>query len=54
MEVAAMPAGPPPLDKGYEMLLDALAFEPATVEFLAARTHLAGKSVASMLAETRA
>jgi Smg protein len=42
-------AGPPPLDKEYEMLLDALGFEPATVDVLVARTHLAGKSVASML-----
>src|SRR5450432_4213147 len=46
---AATPAGPPPLDKEYEMLLDALGFEPATVDVLIARTHLAGKSVASML-----
>jgi DNA processing protein len=42
-------AGPPPLDKAYEMLLDALAFEPATADVLVARTHLADKSVASML-----
>jgi DNA processing protein len=42
-------AAAPPLDKEYEMLLDALGFEPATVDVLVARTHLAGKSVASML-----
>ena len=36
------------------MLLDALDFEPATVDVLVARTHLAGKSVASMLLQTRA
>lgn len=37
------------LDKKYEMLLDALGFEPATVDVLAARTALAGESIASML-----
>ena len=37
------------LDKEYEMLLDALGFEPATVDVLVARTHLPGESVASML-----
>jgi DNA processing protein len=41
-------AGPPTLDKAQEMLLDALGFEPATVDVFVARTHLAGKSVASM------
>ena len=39
----------PELDKEYEMLLDALGFEPATVDVLVARTHLPGESVASML-----
>src|SRR5579863_10023342 len=39
----------PPLDKEYEMLLDALGFEPATVDVIAARTGLAGESIASML-----
>lgn len=40
---------PPELDKEYEMLLDALGFEPATIDVLVARTHLPGESVASML-----
>jgi DNA processing protein len=40
---------PPALDKEYEMLLDALGFEPATIDVLVARTHLASESVASML-----
>ncbi|TLY54242.1 MAG: DNA-protecting protein DprA, partial [Gammaproteobacteria bacterium] len=39
----------PVLDKEYEMLLDALGFEPATIDFLVARTRLAPESVASML-----
>jgi DNA processing protein len=43
------PRQPPELDKEYEMLLDALGFEPATVDVLVARTHLPGESVASML-----
>lgn len=37
------------LDKGYEMLLDAVGFEPATVDALALRTGLPGESIASML-----
>jgi DNA processing protein len=40
---------PPALDKEYEMLLDALGFEPATIDVLVARTRLARESVASML-----
>ena len=40
---------PPALDKEYEMLLDALGFEPATIDILVARTRLASESVASML-----
>jgi DNA processing protein len=40
---------PRALDKEYEMLLDALDFEPATTEILVARTHLPSESVASML-----
>ncbi|HEY0766713.1 MAG TPA: DNA-processing protein DprA [Steroidobacteraceae bacterium] len=40
---------PPALDKEYEMLLDALGFEPATIDVLVARTRLAPESVASML-----
>ena len=39
----------PVLDKEYEMLLDALGFEPATIDILVARTRLAPESVASML-----
>ena len=37
------------LDKEYEMLLDALGFEPATIDSLVARTELATESIASML-----
>jgi DNA processing protein len=40
---------PAELDKEYEMLLDALGFEPATIDTLVVRTHLPGESVASML-----
>jgi DNA processing protein len=43
------PPKPRELDKDYEMLLDALGFEPATIDVLVARTHLPGESVASML-----
>jgi DNA processing protein len=43
------PQKPPELDKEYEMLLDALGFEPATIDVLVARTRLPGESVASML-----
>ncbi len=39
---------PPPLDKEYEMLLDALGFEPVTFDTLAARSGLPGESIASM------
>ncbi len=45
----AEPREPRELDKEYEMLLDALGFEPATIDVLVARTHLPGESVASML-----
>ncbi len=41
--------GLPALDKGYEMLLDALGFEPATIDVLVARTGFPGAAVASML-----
>lgn len=37
------------LDKKYEMLLDAVGFEPATVDAIAARTGLAGEVIAPML-----
>jgi DNA processing protein len=40
---------PAPLDKEYEMLLDALGFEPATIDALVARSGLSGESIASML-----
>jgi DNA processing protein len=43
------PPPAPALDKEYEMLLDALGFEPATIDVLVARTHLPFESVASML-----
>ncbi len=43
------PTGRAVLDKEYEMLLDALGFEPATVDALVERTGLPGESVASML-----
>lgn len=39
----------PALDKGYEILLDALGFEPASVDVLISRTGLAADEVASML-----
>jgi DNA processing protein len=45
----AEPQKPPELDKEYEMLLDALGFDPATIDVLVARTRLPGESVASML-----
>ena len=48
MQSASAPALPE-LDKEYEMLLDALGFEPATMDVLVARTELPGESVASML-----
>jgi DNA processing protein len=40
---------PPKLDKDYEILLDALAFEPSGVDALVERTGLAASSLASML-----
>ncbi len=47
---AAAPAdSAPELDKEYEMLLDALGFEPATIDALVARTDLPTESIASML-----
>ena len=39
----------PALDKDYEILLDALGFEPAGVDLLVARTRLKADEVASML-----
>jgi DNA processing protein len=47
---ANMPAsGAPSLDKDYEILLDALGFEPAGLDVLVVRTGLAAGAVASML-----
>jgi DNA processing protein len=43
--VAARPA----LDKAYEILLDALGFEPASIDVLVSRTGFPDDSVASML-----
>jgi DNA processing protein len=43
------PAPSPTLDKGYEMLLDAVGFEPATVDALVFRTGLPSGTIASML-----
>ena len=40
---------PPPLDKAYKILLDALAFEPASVDSLIERTGMNSESIASML-----
>jgi DNA processing protein len=37
------------LDKDYEILLDALGFEPAGIDVLAARTGIAGATINSML-----
>src|SRR5262249_43923856 len=52
-EGGAGPAGHPwcrgVMDKGYEMLLDAVGFEPATVDVLVLRTGLTGESITSML-----
>ena len=49
----ATPAGTPDagtaLDKEYKILLDALAFEPASVDSLIERTGMNSESIASML-----
>jgi DNA processing protein len=42
-------SGAPRLDKDYEMLLDALGFEPASIDDLVERTGLAAGAVASMM-----
>jgi DNA processing protein len=42
-------AAPPELDKDYEILLDALGFEPASIDTLVERTGLASSNLASML-----
>jgi DNA processing protein len=46
---APAPSGLPRLDKDYEMLLDALGFEPASIDDLVDRTGLAAGAVASMM-----
>jgi len=38
-----------PMDKGYEMLLDAVGFEPVGIDILAIRTGLPGELISSML-----
>jgi DNA processing protein len=43
------PTGAPGLDKDYEILLDALGFEPQSIDALVDRTGLPSPSVASML-----
>ncbi|MGC4029387.1 MAG: DNA-processing protein DprA [Steroidobacteraceae bacterium] len=48
--ISTPPSGPPArLDKDYEILLDALGFEPASIEDLVHRTGLAAGVVASMM-----
>ena len=44
-----IPGAGPVLDKEYKILLDALAFEPASVDSLIERTGLNSESIASML-----
>jgi DNA processing protein len=46
---AAAPSAAPVLDKAYKILLDALAFEPASVDSLIERTGLNSESIASLL-----
>jgi len=46
---AGAAASAPRLDKPYEMLLDALGFEPASIDTLVERTGLSSASLASML-----
>jgi len=47
--VGTRPALAPGLDKDYEILLDALGFEPQSIDALVDRTGLPSPSVASML-----
>ena len=51
---SAAPQKPPALDKEYEMLLDALGFEPATIDILVARTAPARRISCLHAADTRA
>ncbi|HEV8444548.1 MAG TPA: DNA-processing protein DprA [Steroidobacteraceae bacterium] len=46
---AEFPVAGAPLDKEYKILLDALAFEPASVDNLIERTGMNSESIASML-----
>jgi len=46
---ATVAKNPPVLDKAYKILLDALAFEPASVDCLIERTGLNSESITSML-----
>jgi len=45
----AAPGAARAMDKDYEMLLDALGFEPASIDALVERTGLPSESIASML-----
>lgn len=47
--LAGVAGKPPALDKDYEILLDALGFEPANIDVLVARTGFPSDSVQSML-----
>ncbi|HTT03539.1 MAG TPA: DNA-processing protein DprA [Steroidobacteraceae bacterium] len=49
LTVAGTAEPPPSLDKDYEMLLDALDFEPVSIDTLVERTGLSSGSIASML-----
>jgi DNA processing protein len=48
-DVSSPARGGPELDKEYKILLDALAFEPASVDTLIERTGLNSESITSML-----
>jgi DNA processing protein len=48
-KAVATKASARPLDKGYEILLDAIGFEPTGVDLLVVRTGLRADEVASML-----
>ena len=49
MALADSREAPQALDKEYEILLDALGFEPASIDVLASRTGFPHESIASML-----
>ena len=48
-QYTAVPVAGPALDKDYEILLDALGFDPAGLDAIVARTGLETGTVASML-----